>query len=124
MKKYNMRAICTRANELIRAGHGKSEAFRQAWAEAKAEPQSIAAKAHEFREIQKAIEELQEKANAVKESIIADMDGAEMVEADVFTIRYITVISNRLDTPKFKADNKELYEMYCKPSEAKRFTVA
>jgi len=124
MKKYNMRAICTRANKLIKDGHGKSAAFRQAWAEAKAEPQSIAAKAHEFREIQKMIEELQAKANAVKDSIIADMDGAEMVEADVFTIRYQTIISNRLDTPKFKTENKDLYELYLKPSESKRFTVA
>ena len=124
MKKYNMKAICTRANELIKAGYDKSAAFKTAWEEAKTEPQSIAAKAHEFREIQKMIEELQAKANEVKESIIADMDGAEIVEADVFTIRYQTIISNRLDTTKFKTENKDLYEMYLKESSAKRFTVA
>ena len=124
MKKYNMSAICTRANELIKIGKTKSEAFKAAWAEAKAEPKTIVDKAHEFRKIQKMIEELQEKANAIKEEIIADMDGAEMIEADMFTIRYQTIISNRLDTPKFKADNKDLYDMYLKPSEAKRFTVA
>jgi len=101
MKKYNLSAICKRANELIKSGFDKSTAFKTAWAEAKAQPKDISVKAHEFREIQRMIEELQAKANEVKESIIADMDGAEIIEADIFTIRYQTIISNRLDTATF-----------------------
>ena len=124
MKKYNLREICKRANELIKAGSDKSTAFKTAWAEAKAQPKDIAAKAHEFRTLQAMIADLEAKAAAVKESIIADMDGAEMVEADIFTIRYQTIISNRLDTTTFKKDHNDLYSAYLKESTAKRFTVA
>jgi predicted phage-related endonuclease len=124
MRKYNLSVICKRANELTKAGSDRSAAFTTAWAEAKAEPQSIATKAREFREIQKMIDELQAKANAVKKSIIVDMGGAEVIEADIFTIRYQTIISNRLDTATFKKEHNDLYSEYLKESTAKRFTVA
>jgi predicted phage-related endonuclease len=119
---YNKSEICKRANQLMKEGYTKSEAFTQAWAEAKT-PDTIAAKARQFKEIQRMIEELEAQANAVKESIIADMDGAEEVTADIFKIRYITVTSNRLDTSRFKSEHNDLYTTYLKESSAKRFTV-
>jgi predicted phage-related endonuclease len=122
--KYNKSEIMKRMHELVKeAGMNKSTALRQSWHEAK-NPQDIAAKAREFKEIQKAMEELQAKAEAIKESIIAEMDGREELQADDYTIRYQTIVRNILDTQKLKAEQKELYNEYLKTNESKRFTIA
>lgn len=125
---YNKSEICKKANQRIKEGYTKSEAFKAAWAIAKGaataqEDNGIAAKARQFKEVQRMIEELEAQANALKESIIAEMGGAEEVTADIFKIKYITVISNRLDTTKFKSEHSDLYSAYLKESTAKRFTV-
>lgn len=131
---YNKSEICKTANQLVKEGYTKSAAFVEAWARAKAkggavvsptqESNNIVAKAIRFKEVQKMIEELEAQAAAIKESIIAEMDGAEEVTADIFKIRYITVVSNRLDTSSFKKEHSDLYSAYLKESTAKRFTVA
>ena len=121
MKKYNLSEIMKTAWAKVKAfGISLSEALKSAWETAK---NNLAAKVKRFKDLQRQIEELQTEQNEVKAGIIEDMNGLEEIEADIFKVRYITVISNRLDTAKFKAENKELYEMYLKPSEAKRFTV-
>ena len=127
MTNYNKSEICKKANELIKDGYTRAEAFKAAWEMAKGIAMvgsSIAAKARSFKEIQRMIEELEAQANGIRESIIAEMDGAEEITADVFRIRYITVISNRLDTANFKKDHADLYNEYLKECASKRFTVA
>lgn len=128
MKKYNLGAICKRANELVKSGVDKSTAFKAAWAEAKSvvteEANTIAAKARAFKEMQIMIEELQAKQNAIKEAIISEMNGEQEISADIFKIRYITVTSKRLDTTKLKAENSDIYNEYLKESVSQRFTVS
>jgi hypothetical protein len=80
---YSKSEICKRANSLLKEGYTKSGAFTMAWAEAKA-PADTAAKAIMYKAIQQQIEELEAQANAIKESIIADMDGAEDINAGIF----------------------------------------
>ncbi len=47
----------------------------------------------------------------------------EELLADVFTIRYKPVVSNRFDTAAFKAGNKAMYDMYLVASESMKFTI-
>lgn len=132
---FNKFEICKRANHLTTKGYTKTEAFKMAWREAReaaTAPEAaevvtisdIVTKAREFKKIQKMIEELEARQNAIKESIINEMDGAEEVSADIFKIRYITVVSNRFDTTGFKKIHADIYNEYLKENVCKRFTVS
>lgn len=130
--------VCTTANQLVKEGYNKSDAFVEAWARVKEEngqtPKSeksisdmeLTEKVRKFKEIQAAIEELEAQVNEIKESIINEMETkqAEEIKVDVYRIRYITVVSNRFNTTEFKKEYNNLYNQYLKESVYKRFTVA
>jgi len=121
--KFNKREIFKRAWQIIREdGSKKAEAFRIAWDEAK-NPQGLAAKAKAFKEIQREIEHLNTQADALKNGIIAYMDGKSEVKTGDYTIRYQTITRNILDTKRLQAENKEIYNAYLKANESTRFTV-
>ena len=98
MKKYNMNAICARANQLIKTGLDKSTVFKTAWAE--------------------------EKQEILKTGMIDCMNGKEEVEVNGYKVKYITVVRQILDTPNFKKEQYDLYKMYLKENESKRFTIS
>lgn len=77
-------------------------------------------------EINDQIAALQEQAEALKTDMKKDMDaaGLEEVLTGTFTIRYKTVVSNRLDTGKIKTELPEIYKRYLKTGTQRRFTVA
>ena len=123
MKNYNLSLICKRAHELIRAGYTKSAAFKQSWAETKAAKINFSEMARQFEQRKALIEALQAEQDMLKENIIAYLNGREEVEENGYRVKYITVIRNILDTPRFKSENRELYELYLKENQSKRFTV-
>jgi len=82
--------------------------------------------AREYREIAAAIKELEEQQETLKFAMIREMDArqAEELRAGEYTIRYVLIQSNRLDSAKLKADHADLYATYCKATTSTRFSVA
>ena len=82
--------------------------------------------AREYRELQAAIKDLEAQADALKQTMIREMDArqADTLNAGEYTIRYTLVESNRFDSTKFKADHNDLYAAYTKRTTATRFQVA
>jgi len=119
MKNINRVEIFKRAWEIIRSGADKSTAFKTAWAEAKLFEEN----ARKLFEANERLKEMQATVDELKQNLIDCMDGAEEVKAGMFTVKNITVMRNILDTAKFKAENKEIYESYLKSNESKRFTI-
>ena len=140
---YNKAEICKTANELIKQGSPRSDAFVEAWRRAKNEAvranniqtstQGVAEessnllleKVREYKELQKAIEELEEKAKDIKVTIVDVMEEqqAEEIKVDIFKVRYTTIVSNRFNTTEFKKTHNTLYEQYLKENVCKRFTI-
>ena len=86
----------------------------------------LTSKVRELKELEHLIEEATTEAEAVKDTIKAEMTarGAEEMTVDVYKIRWAIVNSNRFDTTAFKATHKDLYEQYTKASTTRRFSVA
>ena len=127
MKKYNLSAVCGRANQLIKTGVGKSEAFRISWSQEKANSISnmnLSEMARLFEENKTMIEALQAEQELLKAGMIDYMNGREEVEENGYKIKYITVIRQILDTQNFKKEQQDIYKMYLKENESKRFTIS
>ena len=127
MKKYNLKEICARANQLIKTGVDKSAAFRTAWAEEKTESISkmnFSEMAKQFEKNKNLIEALQAEQEKLKASMIDYMNGREEIEEDGYTVKYIPVIRQILDTQNFKAEQQDLYKKYLIENKSNRFTVS
>jgi predicted phage-related endonuclease len=70
--------------------------------------------------------ELDAEIESAQDAIKAEMAAREVDEliVDVFKVRWAKVISNRFDTTGFKAAHKDIYDMFTKPSETRRFSIA
>ena len=86
----------------------------------------ITNKAKDYREIQALIKELEAEAEALKAAMIAHMEaqGADTLQADIFTIRWTAYTSNRVDTTALKKELPDVAARYTKTTEARRFQVA
>ena len=86
----------------------------------------LATKVQSLKELKVYAEELATDITAIEDEIKAEMtaQGVEELQAGVFKIRWKTVISNRFDTKGFQAKHAELYEMFTKASESRRFSIA
>jgi len=123
---YDLQIICQRANQFIRNGIGKSAAFKNAWAGEKAaaiNALNFSEMARLFEEKKSQIESLQAEQDALKAAIIDYMGDREEIEENGIKAKYITVIRQILDTPSFKREQSDLYQMYLRDSESKRFTL-
>ena len=80
----------------------------------------------EFKEWKQLSEEAEARMQELKSIITDEMDaqGVDKMNVDVFTVKNITVTSNRLDTTALKKDNEQLYQRYLRESTYKRFSVA
>ena len=83
-------------------------------------------RAKKFVEIQAQIKALQEEQEALKAELKADLEskGIESAKAGDLMIHFQSTSSNRFDTQAFKADHRDLYEMYFKVGTTKRFWIA
>ena len=71
------------------------------------------------------MEELKAEANAVRNSIKAEMEARAVEEliAGQYIIRWTSVLSQRFDSTSFKKVLPDLYKAYTKQVASRRFTI-
>ncbi len=86
----------------------------------------LAKKIDELHELEELIEEAKANAEAVKDSIKAEllMRDTEELEVNGKIIRWTSVLSNRFDTTAFKKSYGELYKQFVKQVSSRRFSIA
>lgn len=86
----------------------------------------ILAQIRELNEYEALLEEVKAAADAIKDSIKAEMEARDTEELTVgmYTVRWTSVLSNRFDTVNFKKSYGEIYKAYTKQVYSKRFTVS
>ena len=86
----------------------------------------LVAKIEALNEWEAVIEEAKAEAEAIRDSIKAEMmerDTEEMT-AGKYIVRWTSVLSNRFDTTAFKKAHGELYKEYTKQSASRRFSIS
>ena len=86
----------------------------------------LTAKIEALKEWESVIAEAQAEAEAIRDSIKAEMADREVeeLEAGTYIVRWSTVLTNRFDTTAFKREYNDLYKQFTKQSVSSRFTVA
>jgi predicted phage-related endonuclease len=86
----------------------------------------LIAKVELLNEYEAMIEELKTEAEAVRDSIKAEMMERETEEliAGSYIIRWTSVLSNRFDSTAFKKVYGDLYKAFTKQSASRRFSIS
>ena len=86
----------------------------------------LVAKIEALNEWENLIEEAKAEAEAIRDSIKAEMleRDTEELEAGAYIIRWTSVLSNRFDTTGFKKAYGELYKDFTKQIASRRFSIA
>ena len=86
----------------------------------------LVAKIEALNEWEAVIEEAKAEAEAIRDSIKAEMmeRDTEELEAGAYIIRWTSSLSNRFDTTAFKKAHGELYQAFTKQSASRRFTIS
>jgi predicted phage-related endonuclease len=66
--------------------------------------------------------EIEEKENALKAEM--EKHGVEEMKIDIFKVMWKKIISNRFDSSAFRKAHEDIYNMFTKPVESRRFTIA
>lgn len=83
-------------------------------------------KVEQLREWEQLLEEAQAEAEALRDSIKAEMleQGTEELQVGAYIIRWTSVLTNRFDSTAFKKEHSDLYKSFTKQVASKRFTIA
>jgi len=83
-------------------------------------------KIEKLHEWEKLMEEAKAEADAIRDSLKAEMLERETEEliAGSYIIRWTSVLSNRFDTTSFKKLYGELYKSFTKQTASRRFTIS
>ena len=83
-------------------------------------------KVEQLREWEALLEEAQKEAEALRDSIKAEMlaQDTEELQIGAYIIRWTSVLSNRFDSTSFKKEYADLYKTFTKQVASKRFTIA
>jgi predicted phage-related endonuclease len=86
----------------------------------------ISTRAKEYKELQQFIKQLEDEAETIKAAIIAEMEAqqTDSITTDLFTVKYTTYTSNRVDTTALKNELPDIAARYTKTTEARRFQIA
>ena len=86
----------------------------------------IIAKIEALAEWEAVIEEAKAEAEAIRDSIKAEMmeRNTEELEAGQYIVRWTSILSNRFDTTAFKREHSDLYQAFTKQSASRRFTIS
>ena len=86
----------------------------------------LVAKIEELTEWEAVMEEAKAEAEAIRDSIKAEMlaQGTEELTAGQYIIRWTSIISNRFDTTAFKKVMPDGYKAYTKAVSSRRFTIS
>ena len=77
----------------------------------------------EFKELQRAAEQIAAQMDEIKEEIKAAMGSSEQITAGAYKITYKAVISHRLDTSAIKRERPEIAEQYTRETVSTRFSI-
>lgn len=84
-------------------------------------------KVEELNEWEALMEEAKAEAEAIKDSLKAEMLERETEELDLdgkYILRWTSILSNRFDTTGFKKVYGDLYKTFTKQTASKRFSIA
>ncbi len=81
-------------------------------------------KIRELRQLQNLIEEAQAEAEAIKDSIKAQMGDAEELRAGEYKVTWKAVTSSRLDTAALKKAPPDVASAFTRQTTTRRFCVA
>ena len=83
-------------------------------------------KIEELNEWETLMEEAKAEAEAIKDSLKAEMLERETEEliAGSYIIRWTSILSNRFDTTNFKKMYGDLYKAFTKQSASRRFSIS
>ena len=86
----------------------------------------LVAKIEALNEWESVIEEAKAEADAIRDSIKAEMLERETEEltAGQYIVRWTSVISNRFDTTSFKKVMPDVYKAYTKAVSSRRFSIS
>ena len=86
----------------------------------------MTSKVREDKELKALMEQIQGELTALEDEIKAEMTArnTEVMDVDVYKIRWTTVNSSRFDSTAFKKANPELAEQYTKTTTCRRFSIA
>lgn len=86
----------------------------------------VEAKISKLKELEEFEEEIKAEAESLRDEIKAEMliRETEELAAGRFIVRWTSVLSNRFDTTNFKKEHNDLYKMFTKQVESKRFSIA
>ena len=86
----------------------------------------LVAKIEALNEWEAVIEEAKAEAEAIRDSIKAEMleRDTEELTAGKYIVRWTSVLSNRFDTTSFKKVYGDLYKAFTKQSQSRRFTIS
>ena len=86
----------------------------------------LVAKIEALNEWEAVIEEAKAEAEALRDSIKAEMleRDTEELTAGQYIVRWTSVISNRFDTTSFKKVMPDVYKAYTKAGSSRRFTIS
>lgn len=84
------------------------------------------AKIEELNEWEALMEEAKAEADAIRDSLKAEMMERETEEliAGSYIIRWTSILSNRFDTTGFKKMYGDLYKAFTKQSASRRFSIS
>ena len=80
----------------------------------------------QLKEWEAILEEAQAEAEALRDSIKAQMleENTEELAVGAYIIRWTSVLSNRFDSTAFKREHAELYKSFTKQVASRRFSIA
>lgn len=86
----------------------------------------IISKIEALTEWETIIEEAKAEAEALRDSIKAEMlnQNTEELEAGAYIIRWTSVLTNRFDTTSFKKSHGDMYKEFTKQISSRRFTIS
>jgi len=83
----------------------------------------LESKIRELKELQRLIEEAEQEAETIKDDIKAYMGAREDLTAGVYKVTWKPVKSIRLDSAALKKANPDIYNLFAKTIETRRFCV-
>ena len=86
----------------------------------------IISKIEALREWESLIANAQEEADALRDSIKAEMEKRDLkeLEAGAYIVRWTSVLSNRFDSSAFKKAYADLYKSFTKQVVSRRFSIS
>jgi len=86
----------------------------------------LTGKVRELKELKLMAEELEAQITSLEDDVKAEMTARNVEELilDVFKVKWSRFTSTRFDTTAFKAAHKDIYDLFAKQIESRRFTLA